>query len=707
MTLLTPTTPATLSSEKVQERHRDRLAVVYVRQSTPQQIEQHPESTRLQYQLAERACQFGWSPDRVLVIDEDLGRSAASACDRPGFQRLVTEVGLGHVGMIVGIEVSRLARSCKDWYQLLEICALFDTLIADMDGVYDASLFNDRLLLGLKGTIFEAELHVLNARMQQGRMAKARRGELSIPLPRGFVRQASGEVTLDPDEQVRAAIQLVFDVFEQRRSVSGVLRYLVDHDIQLPDRIRKGEHKGDLRWNRPNRGTLTDMLHHPAYAGAFVYGRRHADPRRRKPGQPYSGRTLVRDPQCCPILIPNLWPAYIDWSRFERNQEQMAANRTENLGVPGGGSALLSGLVRCGRCGLRMGVFYRSNGREARYRCGSAAVTYGDPECQSLQAWPVDDYVGALILEALTPSAIDVSLQLAEDIELERRQQYRQWDQRLERARYEVELAQRRYEAAEPENRLVTRTLERAWEAALAAQQQLQTEHARFTAQQPRRLEPEEQAAIRRLAADIPAVWRAPTTTMADRQAIARLMLEQVTITVLEDSEYVDLQCHWAGGTCTQDRMIRPVRDFEQLHDHEKLIEEAGRLRADGLDYEAVAAHLNAKGWHPARGRTGFTRRIVEMMMNRCGGPLAGPPKIPQDRGPTEVTIHELSEILSVPRGTLGGWIRRGVLSSRRAMVGRHPVRLVQADATEIQRLTTYRLQHGSRRHRRHHIEER
>jgi hypothetical protein len=190
---------------------------------------------------------------------------------------------------------------------------------------------------------------------------------------------------------------------------------------------------------------------------------------------------------------------------------------------------------------------------------------------------------------------------------------------------------------------------------------------------------------------------------MADRQAIARLMLEQVTITVLEDSEYVDLQCHWAGGTCTQDRMIRPVRDFEQLHDHEKLIEEAGRLRADGLDYEAVAAHLNAKGWHPARGRTGFTRRIVEMMMNRCGGPLAGPPKIPEDRGPTEVTIHELSEILSVPRGTLGGWIRRGVLSSRRAMVGRHPVRLVQADATEIQRLKTYRLQHGSRRHRRHH----
>src|SRR5690349_13715891 len=390
MTLLTPAAAPVPSSEKIRDRHRDRLAVVYVRQSSPLQIVQHPESTRLQYQLAERACQFGWLPERVLVIDEDLGRSAASAADRPGFQRLVAEVGLGHVGMIVGIEVSRLARSCRDWYQLLEICALFDTLIADMDGVYDASSFNDRLLLGLKGTIFEAELHVLNARMQQGRMAKAKRGELAIVLPRGFVRRSSGEVILDPDEQVQTAIRFVFDAFEQRRSVSGVLRWLVDHDIRLPDRIRKGEHKGELRWNRPNRGTLTDMLHHPAYAGAFVYGRRQADPRRRKPGQRYSGRSLVRDPQRWQILIPGIWPAYIDWSTFERNQEQMTTNRTRNPGVPCGGSAVLSGLIRCGRCGRRMNVFYRSNGREARYRCGSMATTYGDPECQALQAEPVD-----------------------------------------------------------------------------------------------------------------------------------------------------------------------------------------------------------------------------------------------------------------------------------------------------------------------------
>lgn len=548
MTLSTLVTPQPLTSDKVQDRHRDRLAVVYVRQSSPQQVEQHPESTRLQYQLVDRAVLFGWSTDRILVIDEDLGRSGASAAGRPGFQRLVADVSLDHVGLIVGIEVSRLARSCRDWHQLLEICAIFDTLIADVDGIYDTRSFNDRLLLGLKGTISEAELHVIKARMQQGRMAKARRGELAVGLPRGFVRRSSGQVIRDPDEQVQSTIRLVFDIFEQRRTVTGVLRYLVDHGIRLPDRVRKGEHQGELTWNRPNRGTIIDMLHHPAYAGAFVYGRRQTDPRRRKPDQPNSGRSMVRDPQRWPILIPDLWPAYIDWPTFERNQEQMAANRTKSPGVPGGGSALLGGLIRCGRCGHRMGVFYRNNSREARYRCASSAVTYASPECQALQAWPVDERVSELILEALTPSVIEVSVQLSEDIELERLQQHRHWDQRLERAQYDVDLAQRRYEAVEPENRLVTRTLERAWEAALAAQQRLQTEHARFTICQPRRLTPEDLAAIRHLAEDIPAVWRAPTTTMADRQAIVRLMLDKVVLTVIDDSEYVELDCHTNGG---------------------------------------------------------------------------------------------------------------------------------------------------------------
>jgi len=291
---------ALLPTGKIQARHRERQAIVYVRQSTMRQVLQHQESTRLQYALSDRARQLGWSQDQVVVIDDDLGRSAASTLHRPGFQRLVAEVGLGHVGLVLGIEVSRLARSCRDWHQLLEMCALFDTLIADADGVYDAANFNDRMLLGLKGTMSEAELHILKARMHEGRRAKASRAALVIGLPRGFVLRPSGEVALDPDEQVRATIQLVFDVFERRRSVYGVLRYLVDHDIQLPDRVRGGLDKGEVRWNRPNQATISDMLRHPAYAGAYVYGRRRME--RSCPTNPIAdGGSSVRrsSGRCC------------------------------------------------------------------------------------------------------------------------------------------------------------------------------------------------------------------------------------------------------------------------------------------------------------------------------------------------------------------------------------------------------------------------
>src|SRR3954449_556567 len=306
-----------LRTDKIQARHRERQAVVYVRQSTVRQVLQHQESTRLQYALSDRAHQLGWSLEQVIVIDDDLGRSAASTLHRPGFQRLVAEVGLGHIGLVLGIEVSRLARSCRDWHQLLEMCALFDTLIADADGIYDPSTYNDRLLLGLKGTMSEAELHILKARMHEGRRAKAARGELVLGLPRGYVLKPSGEIALDPDEGVQQVIRLVFAIFERRRSVSGVLRYLVDHDIQLPDRVRAGPSKGDVRWNRPSRPTLSDLLRHPAYAGAYVYGRRHHAGRLRVPGQPHSGRRFRRDPQTWMVLQPGVYPAYIDWGTFE------------------------------------------------------------------------------------------------------------------------------------------------------------------------------------------------------------------------------------------------------------------------------------------------------------------------------------------------------------------------------------------------------
>ena len=671
-------TPDPLLPEKINPRHRDRQAVVYVRQSSLRQVEHNRESTRLQYGLADRASRLGWAREQIVVIDEDLGRSGASSLDRPGFQRLVGEVGLGHVGLVLGIEVSRLARSCRDWHQLLEMCALFDTLIGDADGIYDPGTYNDRLLLGLKGTMSEAELHILKGRMHEGRRAKAQRGELLLGLPRGSVLKASGQVALDPDEEVRQVIELVFAVFERRGSVNGVLRYLVDHDIQLPDRVRTGPNKGEVCWNRPNRATLADMLRHPAYAGAYVYGRRRHDPRLRLPGKPHSGRRFQRDPQAWAVLHCGALPAYIAWDAYERNQEQMAANRTRYSGTPRGGAALLGGLVSCGVCGRRMFTTYTENGREARYVCHQMATTFGAPRCQSISAHCVDELVGAAMLNALTPSAIAVSLQVAEDIELERRRLHGQWKQRLERAAYETALARRRYESVDPTNRLVARTLERDWEAALAGEQTLGEEYQRAVAREPERLSEAEQRAVQRLADDIPALWHASSTTAQDRQAIARLMLERVVILVHGTTERADIACHWAGGVITRHVLIRPVRRFEQLEQFDRLVARITDLRRQDATAQAIADRLNAEGLRPPK-KAVFDAAMIRRLLQRHGFGPRRPiwsghvPRASDD----ELTIQELAEHLGAHRQTVYGWLRRGKLSGRLVRVGTQRIWLV------------------------------
>lgn len=664
--------------EKIHSRHNDRQAIVYVRQSTVRQVEHNRESTRLQYALADRAFRLGWRREQIMVIDDDLGRSGSSALDRPGFQRLVAEVGLGRVGLVIGIEVSRLARSCRDWHQLLEMCALFDTLIGDADGIYDPSTYNDRLLLGLKGTMSEAELHILKARMHEGRKAKARRGELILGLPRGYVLKPSGEVALDPDESVQRVIRLVFALFEKRRSISGVLRYLVDHETALPDRVRSGPEKGEVCWNRPNTATLSDMLRHPCYAGAYVFGRRRHDGRLRLPGKPHSGRRFVRDPQKWMVLQQNALPAYIDWQCYERNQELMAANRSRYPGVPRGGAALLAGLISCGVCGRKMVTGYNDAGREARYSCSYEATTYGGPPCQSISARPVDAHVSALILEALSPSAIDVSLQVAEDIELERQQLHESGNQRLERAGYETKLARRRYEAVDPDNRLVARTLERDWEAALATQQALADDHHRALSRQPERLTELEKEAVRQLAEDIPALWKAETTTSHDRQTIARIMLERVVVQVFGATERAEIKCHWAGEIVTTHPIIRTVRRFEQLEHHAEILDRVAVLRAEGATAQQIADDLNAKGWAPAK-KDRFDGLIVQKLLVRKGLGKKRPiwsGNVPR-RNEDEVTLQELSEKLGVHRQTAYGWLRRGKLKGRVAKVGTQRIWLV------------------------------
>ncbi len=677
-----------LRSEKIAPRHHDRLAVVYVRQSTVQQVLDHRESTRLQYGLAARAQDLGWAAERVVVLDDDLGQSGASAEARVGFQRLVSEVSLDHVGLVLGIDMSRLARSSRDWHQLLEICALFGTLIADLDGVYDPSRYNDRLLLGLKGTMSEAELHILKQRMEQGRLSKARRGELAVAVPSGYLRRPSGEVVLDPDEQVQRVVHLIFRKFEELGTLNAVLRYLVKHHVQLGIRVREGPGKGELAWRRPNRMTLQNLLRNPIYAGAYAYGRRQVDPRTTQPGRPSTGRRVIA-PEEWYVLLHDRSPAYITWEQYERNLARLKANqaRAEEVGVARKGAALLAGLVVCAKCGRRLHVRYGGRRNRHTYICSRLMSDYGGESCQQLAGPPLDDLLSHWVLAALTPAALDLSLAAATNVERERADLIRLWEQRLERAAYDAERAGRQYRHCEPENRLVARQLGRDWEAALAAQQHLQEEYRRFEQHQPRLLSAAEQAAIRRLAQDIPALWAAETTTTAERKEIIRQVVERVVVDAAGTSERVQVRVTWVGGAQTTGGLTRPVARLAQLSDYPQLCARARALAGEGLTAEAIAARLNAEGYRPPKRREHFGRQGVQELLRDLGVRAPRPRAHHRDGlGPEEWWVAELAQRVGMPLATLQGWIRRNWVRARQQEQA--PRRwIVWADDAEIERL--------------------
>jgi len=541
--------------------------VVYIRQSTAQQVLEPQESTRLQYGLVGRAQQLGWAPDRVLVIDDDQGKSAASAVDRAGFQRLVSAVRLNHVGLILGVELSRLARSNADWHRLLAVGALFGTLLADADGRYDPAQYTDRLLLGLQGTMREAELPLLKQRMYEGKLNTARRGELVVPVPLGYVRRASGEVTFDPDDQVQHTIRLLCRTFEELGRLNALLRYLVAHDIRLGIRVPGGAHKGELEWRRPNRMTVQNRLKNPIYAGAYAYGRRQVDPRRQTPGRRRTGRATIV-PEGWVALLRDRLPASLTWDQYEQHLAQFHANqaRPDATGAVRRGPALLAGLVVCARCGARLYVRYDGGAGALRptYVCQRLRSTYADRSGQAIAARPLERVVSEQVLAALAPAALapaalEWSLAAAQTLAHERADLHRLWHQRRERATYDADRAGRQCRLVEPENRLVARQVEREWEEKLVAQQRLEEEYARFLRTQPRGLSEAEREAIRRLASDVPARWHAPPTTVVERKEVLRQLVERVVVAVVGDRARVHVTIHWAGGLQTAGEVLRPV----------------------------------------------------------------------------------------------------------------------------------------------------
>jgi DNA invertase Pin-like site-specific DNA recombinase len=686
-----------LRSEKITAEHQQRLAIVYVRQSTQQQVLEHRESTARQYALVDRAVALGWPGSAVMVIDEDQGCSGSSAEGRQGFQRLLAEVSSDRVGLILGLEMSRLARSCKDWYALLELCSIYRTLLADADGLYDPSQYNDRLLLGLKGTMSEAELHVLKGRLQQGMWNKAERGEILNHPPIGYIRTISGEFAIDPDEQVQSVVKLIFEQFERRGSVNGLLQWLVRNHVKLPVRPHSGSNRGQLEWRRPNRVTLLNMLHHPIYAGAYRWGHRSVDPRKKIPGRPTTGRTFNSHDECR-VLIHDRFPAYISWDRFEQIQSKLAENSTlgKALSAPRHGPSVLSGLVVCGRCGHRMFVGYgntTSTSKTLRYSCLRDALDYGAAPCQSLSGAALESFVVDRLLQAVAPASLELSLAAATDVERERKQLDHHWQQRLARSRHEIEQSRRQYASVDPEHRLVARELERRWDEALRADEQLQSDYGRFQRDCPAQLSSDEREQILTLTQDVPLLWHADTTTPQDRQTIARLLLEQVVVTVEGTTDRVDVELRWIGGFNSRHTLNRPVQTYRQLSNYKELVARIEFLRAKQQTLPEIAAILNSEGFHPPKRSPRFTKGILSGFLRELRaqtGTSTHNAVLETSLAADEWWLADLATKLSMPIATLHRWRKVGWIAARKiAEAGARWAAF--ADAEELDRLRRLR----------------
>lgn len=671
--------PASLLSAKIRNPHLERIAIVYVRQSSTKQVEENIESTQLQYQLVDRAAALGWPSERIEVIDDDLGVSGRTIEGRVGFQRLLAELALDHIGIVLGIEMSRLARSCRDWHQLLELCSVFGTLLGDADGVYDPRDHNDRLLLGLKGTMSEAELHVLQGRLRSGQMNKARRGEYFSHAPIGYVR-TENSLAKEPDDQARAVVELVFDKFVELGSMSGVLRYLRSHNIQLGVRDHRGPNKGQLEFRAVNQATLLCMLHHPVYAGAYVYGRRETNPRKAVPGQPGKGRRWGNR-EDWDVLIQDKLPAYISWDQWEKNQEKLWENSAKyRMGGAARGTSLLAGRVVCGRCGHRMSISY-SGQSKARFTCDMARNQWGTGQCQAFNARPLRNLMECQLMHALTPACIELSLKASEAIEADRQQVERHHQRTIDRSVYQSELAWRRYEEVDPANRLVASELERRWEAALTLQREAEESLARLRNKQPSKLTADQESQIRALSSDIPTLWKAGTTSGVDRQTILRTLVEQIVVEVVGESERVRVTIRWTGGFENCHEITRAVGKFEKLEAAGVIRARIIQLKRQGHAHQGVADLLNSEGFRSASG-VAFSRPIITQLCRKFRS--EGEDLNPRGGYEDHWTVRSLAEHMNLPASTLSKWCHRGWINAQRS--GEHWI--LWADQRELIRLT-------------------
>jgi DNA invertase Pin-like site-specific DNA recombinase len=653
---------------KIAEHHRSRPAYVYLRQSTPSQVRHHQESTERQYALREKALELGWSESLIHTLDRDLGKTGTEMAGREDFKTLVAEVSMGQVGAVFALEVSRLARSNLDWHRLLELCALTETLVIDEDGCYDPADFNDGLLLGLKGAMAQAELHFLHARLQGGKLNKAKKGELRFPVPVGFCYDEQSRIVMDPDEEVRAAVGLVFRLFRETGSAFGVMQRFAESALRFPKRSYGGAWDGKIIWGRLTHSRVLSMLKNPSYAGMYVFGR-YQYRRQISPEGGVHKRIQAVAMSDWRVSLKEHHEGYITLEEFFKNQERLERNRTngeESLlaGPAREGLALLQGLLLCGTCGHALTVRYTGNG--GIYPCYLCNRLRRDglasKDCMSFRCDLLDAAIVEEVLKALHPAEIELALAALQELESRDRTVSHQWQMRLERAAYEAALAERRYQEVDPSQRLVAATLERRWNDALLQLEDLKEQAAEFLRQEARVATPEQKAKVLALARDLPRVWHAPTTRAKDRKRMLRLLIKDITVEKALHPKQLLAHIRWQGGACSDigvqlrpniaDRVRYPVAVVDRVRD-----------LAQSLPDGEIADRLNQEGQVSALGKP-FTGSMVNWIRYRY--------QIPKPRliRPEELTVQQVAERFRVSPNVVYYWIDRGIIQARRLNAG-------------------------------------
>lgn len=681
-------------TEKISESHWKRRAVVYLRQSTMKQVYEHRESTARQYDLRERAVALGWNAAQVDVIDDDLGRSGRTAGARDGFQRLAEDVAHGRVGAILSLEVSRLARSSADWHQLLDLCGLADVVIVDEQAVYSPRDYNDRLLLGLKGTMSEAELYWMRLRLHGGQVSKAKRGEYAFLPPAGYEWDAqTSRFRLDPDEHVERAVRLVFERFRLDGSACGVARYFIRHGLELPARSAAGR---VLLWGPPRQTLIGSMLHNPIYAGAYAWGRVErrlalVDGQKRE-----RSRQLAQEDW--KVCLRDHHPGYISWDEFMANKNKLRQNRTRSESAQRGaareGSALLQGLVLCGRCGRHLHVKYTGSSRRTVYQCRSLP---SEGQCYVVPAKAVDEAVARLFLETVKPPEIELGLSVVHEAERQASDVDRQWKLRLERAQYEARLSERRYKAVDPDNRVVARTLEREWNDKLEAVGQIERERDEVRQREKIELSDIDRARILELSKNLSVVWNAPTTTHTERKNLLRMLVRAVTVSRVDVPHTMTrVQVLWQTGAVSDFTVDRRTRFTARATPPQAvtLIEKSFEHKSD----EWIAAELTRRKLRTGAGMPWTPQSVhrVRLQHQWFKRPRKRREAIAPDRTGL-FSAHAIAARLGVKPTTVLSWARSGIITPVERGGPGHPHRF-RLDTVALERLETAKLEMDQRR---------